>query len=147
MIAVQGGDGSSASDTSDTDDDTGFDTSADEEFEPEPEPEPAVPDPVASYDKTCDYLIGEGDEDYDFVAQTDIDNTGNVGLVARVTATWQMTGSDDLAVKKTARVPYNKARVVEFNIPATGEQIDRHQASGDKCSVNVQVIDYFGRAH
>lgn len=112
---------------------------------PEEEPAP-VPDPDGNYTSNCDYLLGSGLNDYWFIGGARVKNVGNVGIVAEVKAKWLQLGGSDVKETKKLRLDVGESRRVNFNIAATGDQIDRHQAieSGRTCNVKVSLVDTFG---
>jgi hypothetical protein len=77
--------------------------------------EPA-PDPDSTFTHHCDYLIGSGENEYSFVADATVKNTGNIGIVAKVVARWSQIGTSDYKSKKEVRVPYGATRKVNFDI-------------------------------
>lgn len=122
-----------------------------EEAPPPPEPEPAGPEPDDEYIDSCDYLLGDDSEytarGYRFVAGTDIDNTGNVGIVVKVTAKWKQLGANPVTVTKTAKVKYGESKSVQITKPVGGPEIEAIQAvqdAGNYCSVKGTIVDTFG---
>lgn len=119
-----------------------------EEEELEPPPPPA-PDPKADYSHTCDYLLGDFSESptgYRFVADAKIENTGNIGVEAKVTAIWQQAGAPAIKSEKTVEIPAGGRKRVRFTEVATQDQIDLHQSLGygKLCRVKVTLLDTFG---
>ena len=81
---------------------------------------------------------------YRFIAGTKIKNTGNVGLVADVTVSWDQLGRGPLKEVREVKVPYGRSKNVQFTKIATGDQIDLHQSVGGlkNCRVKVSIVDY-----
>jgi hypothetical protein len=113
-------------------------------------PAPAIPDPKATYTHSCDYLLGDFTESasgFRFIGSAKIKNTGNIGIVVTVTATWGQLGTAPIKVVKTARVPVNGSKTVQMTKVATSNQIDLQQAGnigGQGCNVKVSISDEFG---
>lgn len=115
------------------------------------EPLPAIPEPDNEFSFTCDYVLGDFTENsksgYRFLADAELDNTGNIGTVTKITATWYLGGGDKIVKSKTVKVPTGAAgQRVGFTVPATQDQIDRHQSlDGDNtCKVEATLTDTFG---
>ena len=55
-------------------------------------PPPPDPKPDAKYSHSCDYLLGNfqdySPQGFRFIAEARLNNTGNVGVVVKVTASW-----------------------------------------------------------
>lgn len=110
-------------------------------------PPPAVtPNPGARLvESQCDYLRGDvSGNNHRFVARTAIKNTGNIGLVVRVTATWNQLGGAPVKMVKTVKV-WPGSRSIQFSTHATSDQIDAHQAADAKCAVKAKIVDTFGQ--
>lgn len=108
-----------------------------------------VPKPKGKFDSVCDYLLGDFTESrsgYRFVADATLKNTGNVGLVVRVVASWDQIGGGPVRARKQARVRTGATRKVGFIVVATSDQINRHQSAGSGCRVRATIIDTFGPA-
>lgn len=109
----------------------------------------ATPEPDAKYDSRCNYILGDFTESasgYRFVADAQIRNTGNIGIIARATAIWDQIGTDAVKATKTIRVPTGKTRKVQFTVVAAQSQIDLHQSAEAECRVRVSIVDTFGEA-
>jgi hypothetical protein len=127
-------------------------TTTEEEFVDEPTTEeepPPVADPKAQYDSDCDYVLGPLTNlqfHPRFLGDARIRNTGNVGLVVNVVATWAQAGSPPVAEKKRVRIPFGGRKVVRFNRAASQEELDLHQAVDryPACKVRATIIDTFG---
>jgi hypothetical protein len=103
-----------------------------------------TPNPRGRYHVDCDYLLGDNLNDYSFVASGTLRNTGNVGIVTRVTIEWEQIGTDPVTHEETVAIPKGKSRDVQVEIPVTGDQVDRIQSvSGRECHSNVKIIDTF----
>jgi len=110
---------------------------------------PALPDPDGSYELTCDYLLGDftegSDAGYKFVAGRTIENTGNVGIVARLRVRWQQLGTEPVLEERTLRVKVGRTKRVDITRLATSGEIDAHQSANGDCSSAVKIVDTFGR--
>lgn len=104
--------------------------------------------PDGAYDLACDYVLGdlnESEQGFRFVGGGTIRNKGNIGIRVRVTFRWQQLGSTALVERKTYRVPVGKTREVNVTRPATGDEIDLHQAADGKCSARATIVGRFGK--
>lgn len=100
--------------------------------------------PQGRYRVDCDYLLGDELDDYSFVASGALRNTGNVGIVTRVTIEWDQIGTDPITHEETVAIPKGTSRDLQVEIPVTSDQIDRIQAgSGRYCDSKVKIIDTF----
>jgi hypothetical protein len=118
------------------------------------EAEAVTPDPNGTDESTCDILLGTGLYDPNYVvADDEIKNTGNVGIVLRVVATWKQAGSGPIRMKKKVRVPYQGQKAVHFKRKASQEQISAFQSAPGyfsetgACSVKSTILDSYGAAH
>jgi hypothetical protein len=106
------------------------------------------PDATATVRHVCDYLLGDFTESasgYRFVADARVRNTGNIGVVVRLIATWDLIGGEPARLVKVIRVPTGRTKKVSFMRVATGDEIDRHQAVAPPgCRVRGAVIRTFG---
>lgn len=114
------------------------------------EPETVVPDPDGKYSSDCDYVLGNftsGPNGYRFIGDAHIHNVGNIGVVAEVKAAWFLLGGGDVKETKTVRLDVDQHKRVSFTVPATDDEIDRHQAidSSRTCKVVVSLVDTFGQ--
>ncbi len=123
-------------------------SAAAEEASEAPELEPqAEPNPDGEFGSSCDYLLGDfDDDDYRFVATAELENTGNIGIVVEVVASWKQIGADPIAETKTTRVKVGRSKAVNFDIQVGSDEIDRHQSvnSDETCVVDVALVDTFG---
>ncbi len=117
----------------------------------EPPPEPM---PAGDVEGSCDYLLGFGEDlddpdNHRFVASADLINRGNVGIVLRVEASWDQIGAEPVTARKRVRVPYGETVDVQFDVPASGDQIDRHQSlsGAENCSFDAEILRTFGEVH
>lgn len=133
------------SETADTDTTEATEPTGDGEEE-----EPATPDPEADVESSCDYLLSFSDDystsAHKFVAGATITNTGNIGVVVRLKATWTLLGGEPVTAEKTARIKRGGEREIQISKPATDNQIDAHQSANGKCKAKGTIIDTFGRA-
>jgi len=142
--------------TSDTSTSTPTDEESSEAETTSAPPTPAAaptPNPDASYTHSCDYVLGDFSErtkrGYRFIAQAQIENTGNVAVEVEVTARWVQVGSKPLRMKKLVTVEWTDNKTVNFTMPTTSDEIGLHQAyDGDKsCGVKVDLVNVVGDAH
>lgn len=122
-----------------------------QEVEPTEDP-PAKPEPDVEYSLSCDYVLGDFTEGtqtgFRFIADVNMDNIGNVGTVNRVTAVWYLAGGGKVTdTKNGVRIDVDKPKRIGFTVPATMDEIDRHQSldlSSETCTVKVVIVDIFG---
>lgn len=109
-----------------------------------------APNPDASYSSNCTYLLGDfstGPSGFRFVADAQVTNTGNIGVVAELRASWRQAGGTSIKMTKRVKVPYAQSRDVGVVKRVTRDQIDQIQSvSGDDCTAVVAVVDTFGAA-
>lgn len=107
--------------------------------------ERAAPHPKGDSKLQCDYTLelNGSNPNYHFIAGGTLRNTGNVGIVMRVTYKWRMLGSGSVTEHHRYRVRAGQSRDVDVRIPATSDQIDAHQSAGSKCSTVVHIVDVF----
>ncbi len=106
------------------------------------------PNPDGTFSSSCDYLLGDfGDGDYRFVASAKMKNTGNIGIVVKAVAKWEQIGGGPIKDDTEVRVKTRSSRTVHFDVPATSDQIDRHQSLNgfNNCSVKLTIVDTFGK--
>jgi hypothetical protein len=112
---------------------------------------PAIPEPDATYTSSCDYVLGDFTQSkngFRFIAGADVENTGNIGVIVRVTATFKQLGTKPVVLKKNARIAYGESASVQLTKVVSQNQIDLIQSaqdSGDICKVVASVIDTFGQ--
>jgi len=128
--------------------DDSADDSAESRSGSESEP-PPLPAPDGTFTSSCTYVLGDftqTKDGYRFLADAQLENTGNIGTVDKVTATWLLAGGEKITKHKTVRVKPGKSKQVGLSRVASIDEIDRHQAmnAGEKCSVDVTMIDTFG---
>ena len=94
---------------------------------------------------SCDYLL---DPHYRFVAQSEITNTGNIDVKAKVVVTWKQVGAKAITRTQFARVNVGQTETVNFDVKATMGQIDQIQAytGSENCKVTVAMVDVYGVA-
>jgi hypothetical protein len=115
----------------------------------------AAPSPDGTFTGSCNYTLGDSPSTGTAMATGDInvENTGNVGIVTKVTITWPQEGFSPLSLTKTVRVPYGGSLDVQFHRPLTGTQVDNLQnyqlghAGDDGCTYNGSMVGTFGAAH
>jgi hypothetical protein len=121
---------------------------------PSPSPTPpavVLPDPAVDFSFACDYVLGDFTENprtgYRFIASAELTNTGNVGAVVKVVASWKQLGTDAVKAEKTVRIPYEGTMTVDFTKPVGSNEIDLHQSAsdlGEPCTVDGTITDTFG---
>src|SRR5699024_364111 len=104
---------------------------------------------LRTFTSSCTYVLGDftqTKDGYRFLADAQLENTGNIGTVDKVTATWLLAGGEKITKHKTVRVKPGKSKHVGLSRVASHDEIDRHQDmnAGQKCSVDVTMIDTFG---
>lgn len=127
--------------------------SADDSTEPQSEPEseaPPAPAPDGTFTSSCTYVLGDftqTKDGYRFLAEAQLDNTGNIGTIDKVTATWLLAGGGKITKHKTVRIKPGKSKHVGLSRVASHDEIDRHQDmdAGEKCSVDITMVDTFGK--
>jgi hypothetical protein len=110
---------------------------------------PPVANPDGRIESVCDYLLGNFTETrrgYRFVADATVRNTGNVGIVVKLTGTWDQIGGAPVKVVKTVSVPTEGRKIVHLLRVASSDEIDRHQSANSRCNVKATIIDSFGEA-
>jgi hypothetical protein len=120
-----------------------------------PTPPPPSPDPEAKYTDNCDLLLN--DNFYSsvtgwLVGDAEIHNTGNVGVVVRVRATWKQAGSAPITKVKTTRVGYRHRRAVHFKLPVDQNTVEAYQSApgyfgNGACGVKAVIVNSYGPAH
>jgi hypothetical protein len=116
---------------------------------------PAVPSPAGKATGSCDYSLADTVTGTDYLtAEVDLDNTGNVGTVVKVTVSWPQEGFEPITATKTARVPYGASgQPVRFHVAASTDVISRLQSwqerhdTGDPCQYSNTITATFGAAH
>ncbi len=112
--------------------------------------EGAKPEPKLKHRLTCSYDLGEvgasGFENIRIIAGGELENTGNIGVVARVTFTWDMVGQADYKVRKTYRVKRGQTREVDYAEGVGQDFITAHQAGSQDCTARAKIVDTFGSA-
>lgn len=118
---------------------------------------PATPKPKATFTHSCDYQLGNfttgGPSGMRFTTDASVHNTGNIGVVVRVTGTWFLSGGRKVTHTRVARVARGKSARVGFWVPATQDQISSYQSvdvgsgyDGSACKVSASITDTFGKA-
>lgn len=117
-------------------------------------PAAVVPSPDGTFQGSCDYSLGDSPATGTAQAIGDVDavNTGNIGIVVKLTITWPQEGFAPLKLSKTVRVPQGGDVDMQFHRPLSGDQVDRLQSyqSGhgydDGCTYRGEMTDTFGTA-
>ena len=112
------------------------------------------PKPGGTFTSSCDYILGDFSSKtatgYRFVAGATLHNTGNVGTIDRVVATWMQLGTAPIVMKKTIKDPYHGTRTVGFTYPASQDELSLLQAAQNQpnyCTVKDYVVGNFGPVH
>ena len=116
----------------------------DEGATPEAEPTQAAPVADGRFSSTCDYVLGdftESSRGFRFVANANLKNTGEIGIVVRLAAQWKQGGKGPIKVVKIVKVPVGRTQNVGITRIATGDEIDLHQATDQGCTVKASIID------
>lgn len=114
-------------------------------------PAPVVePSPDGEHTDSCDYLLGlsGNNTNYSFVGQSELHNTGNIGLKIKVVGVWKQVGAKNVTATKTVLVAAGRSKTVNFSLHASPSQIDRIQAyAGDTdCVISVAIESTYGSA-
>lgn len=120
-----------------------------EDPEPTFEEPPPEPDPDVEYESSCDYVLGDFSENsesgFRFIADAVLHNIGNIGTVNEVKVSWYLSGGDKITETKKVKVKAGADRRVGMSVPASQDEIDRHQSvSTESCEVTVTTVDVFG---
>lgn len=115
--------------------------------------EAVTANPDGTYHSNCDLLLKEG-ANYSYygllVGDAKIRNTGNIGIVVNVKASWDRAGFGPFRSKKEVRLETGQRKTVHLRQRITQEGIDEVQSSGgyqgqgNFCRVKVKIIDTFG---
>ena len=120
-----------------------------------PEVAAASPQPDGTFQGACDYTLGDSPSTgtADAIGDIDATNTGNVGIVVKLTITWPQEGYSPIKQVKTVRIGYGGEKDVQFHRPLTGTELDRlqsyqlgHGGSGDGCTYHGEMTGTFGAA-
>lgn len=120
-------------------------------------PPVVVPSPDGTVTGTCAYELSADYTNYDVHAgdlNADVEaaNTGNIGIVVKVTVTFPQLGHTAIAMTKNVKVAHGATVTVHFTRVATGSEIDRLQswqlghADSDGCTYKGDVAKTFGAA-
>jgi hypothetical protein len=112
----------------------------------------ATPSPDGTFRGSCDYTLGDSPATGTAAAIGDIDatNTGNVGIVVRLTITWPQEGYPPLSMSKTVRLTYGGEQDTQFHRPLSYDEITRLQSYqtghdyADGCTYHGVVTGTFG---
>ena len=119
-----------------------------------PPPSPAaVPSPDGTFQGSCDYTLGDSPATGTAAAVGDIDakNTGNIGIVVKLTITWPQEGYAPLTMSKTVRIPSGGEQDPQFHRPLSYDQITRLQSYqaghgyADGCTYHGEITGTFGQ--
>jgi hypothetical protein len=115
-----------------------------------------APAPTASPNGTvtgsCDVSLSDNSvsgQDY-LTADVQVQNTGNLGAVIKVTVGWPQQGFDDIKKSKTVHVPFGATKTVHLNHPASSQQIRNFQdaelasSGNDVCHYRGDLVGTFG---
>jgi len=120
-------------------------------------PPAVVPSPDGTVTGTCAYELSPDYTNYDVHAgdlNADVEaaNTGNIGIVVKVTVTFPQLGHTAITMAKNVKVPNGATVTVHFTRVATGSEIDRLQswqlghADSDGCTYKGDVAKTYGAA-
>lgn len=117
---------------------------------PAPAPAPTA-SPDARYTSSCDYVLGDFTENtshgFRFIGRASMHNTGNIGVVVVVKASWVQVGTHNVVRTKRVRLPRGGRKVVNFTVPVSSNQLDAIQAgqdAGSICHVKSTIVNEFG---
>jgi hypothetical protein len=125
---------------------------ASSEDEDDAPPPPPTPKPDAKYGQSCDYVLGDFSEysasGFRFIADANLTNTGNIGVVVSVKASWTQVGTKPIVMTKTIKVPTGAKRRVAFTKQVGQNEIDLIQSAdyNHQCKVVATITDTFGEA-
>lgn len=112
--------------------------------------ETVAPEPDASYTSNCSYLLGDftnGPSGFRFVADAQVTNTGNIGVIVELQASWRQAGGTSIKKSRRLIVPIGSTLDVGVVRRVTRDAIDQIQSvSGDNCKAVVEVVDTIGDA-
>lgn len=115
-----------------------------------------APNPDAKYTHSCDLLLNSNYQSSVtgwLVGDASIHNTGNIGVVVRISATWQRAGEGPLRASKKLRLPYASRRAAHFKLPVDQNTVSSVQSSTGYqnatqwCGVKATLLSTFGAAH
>jgi hypothetical protein len=116
-----------------------------------------VPSPNASGTGTCDVSLGTGLNGPNYlVAEVDVNNTGNIGEVVKVTVSWPQVGFAPIVKHKAARIPFGGTAHVNLRANAadySGDVIGNFQnyqlshPNSDACNYTLTEVSTFGSPH
>jgi hypothetical protein len=121
---------------------------------PAPAPAPTA-SPNGTVSGSCDVSLSDNfqsGQDY-LTADIDVQNTGNVGEVIKVTVGWPQQGFNDIKKSKTVHVPFGATKTVHLNYPASTQQISNFQdvqlasSSNDVCHYRGDLVSTYGPVH
>jgi hypothetical protein len=118
------------------------------------QPAAVVPSPDGTFQGSCNYDLGSDPAGGTATATGDIDatNTGNIGIVVRLTITWPQEGFSPLKMTRTIRLPKGGEQDVQFHRPLSYDQISRLQdyqtghGFKDGCTYKGEMTSTFGQA-
>ncbi|MPZ27559.1 MAG: hypothetical protein GEV12_14415 [Micromonosporaceae bacterium] len=109
-----------------------------------PEP-PAAPEPDGTTSGSCDLLLFTGPNDQsEFAASVDVENTGNIGIKVKVIVSFDQLGRDDYVLKDTVKVKPGDVESVNLSEFITHDEVARHQDGGYECRIDGELVDTFG---
>ena len=85
-----------------------------------------------------------GFENARVVADARVHNTGNVGIIVRVRATWDRAGEGPIKVVKTTRIPIGGRKAVHLKKHIDQGTIESIQSADGRCKVKATIADTFG---
>lgn len=115
---------------------------------PSASPVPPVANPKGKYWSDCNLLLSDTLNGSDhLVADATIHNTGNVGIINRATARWNIAGSAPLTkTVKGVRVRVGGSKMVHFRVPVSTETALAYEDANFHCGVKVTITGTFGPA-
>lgn len=107
--------------------------------------EPPTPNPEAKLSSTCDYVLGDANDDR-LVADGSLRNTGNIGVKVRVTGYWRQAGQGPIKKAKTYRLAAGQTASVELGVNVGYNEISLLQAVARdrQCYVKLSIVGTFG---
>ncbi len=110
-----------------------------------------VPSPDGTFTNSCDYVLGDFSSytstGYRFIAQANLNNTGNIGINVRVVASWDQVGTSSIVRKKVVGLKPGQEKTLNFTVPVGQNEIDLIQAVAigqDDCKVTATITGTWG---
>jgi hypothetical protein len=110
--------------------------------------------PKGNVSANCDVSLSDSMTGQDYLtASVTSNNTGNVGIVTRITVFWPLQGFPSIHRSKTVRTGFGQSREVQFRAPVSVSQVSAFQDeqlasnSGNPCHYRAVITSHYGAAH